>query len=152
VAAPRKGLDHRELDGPGASSSAVVYLHVELCGRVQSISNLRVDAVFEVVERAGRFGDVGRLGLSLHAGGRLSITNAPIDDARIKAFFIEFDFVSYRDKEAILHSIPECRMGTRVVRTEACDRLKEFEKLEAGTVPTEVNRWCDSRIISHLWR
>jgi len=120
------------------------YIHVFLHGEVRSVSNLRVDAVYEAFERARESGKVGHLGLSSHAGGMQAIMNAAIDDGRIEVFFIKYDFVSYPDQEAILRRAAERGIGTVVFKTNAGNRQSEIEDLEAGglSFPQATVKWA----------
>jgi predicted aldo/keto reductase-like oxidoreductase len=115
-----------------------------LHGEVRSVSNLRVDAVYEAFERAREAGKIGHLGLSSHAGGMRAIMNAAIDDGRIEVFFIKYDFVSYPDQEAILRRAAERGIGTVVFKTNAGNRQSEIEDLEAGglSFPQATVKWA----------
>jgi aryl-alcohol dehydrogenase-like predicted oxidoreductase len=120
------------------------YIHVYLHGEVRSLSNLRVDAVYEAFERAKEAGKVGHLGLSSHAGGMQALMNAAIDDGHIEVFFIKYDFVSYPDQEAILRRAAERGIGTVVFKTNAGSRQSEIEDLEAGglSFPQATVKWA----------
>ena len=120
------------------------YIHVYLHGEVRSVSNLRVDAVYEAFEQAREAGKVGHLGLSSHAGGQQAIMKAAIDDGRIEVFFIKYDFVSYPDQEAILRRAAERGIGTVVFKTNAGNRQSEIEDLEAGglSFPQATVKWA----------
>ena len=120
------------------------YIHVYLHGEVRSVSNLRVDAVYEAFEQAREAGKVGHLGLSSHAGGQQAIMKAAIDDGRIEVFSIKYDFVSYPDQEAILRRAAERGIGTVVFKTNAGNRQSEIEDLEAGglSFPQATVKWA----------
>ena len=120
------------------------YIHVYLHGEVRSVSNLRVDAVYEAFEQAREAGKVGHLGLSSHAGGQQAIMKAAIDDGRVEVFFIKYDFVSYPDQEAILRRAAERGIGTVVFKTNAGNRQSEIEDLEAGglSFPQATVKWA----------
>ena len=120
------------------------YIHVYLHGEVRSVSNLRVDAVYEAFEQAREAGKVGHLGLSSHAGGQQAIMKAAIDDGRIEVFSIKYDFVSYPDQEAILRRAAERVIGTVVFKTNAGNRQSEIEDLEAGglSFPQATVKWA----------
>jgi predicted aldo/keto reductase-like oxidoreductase len=120
------------------------HIHVFLHGEVRSLSNLRVDAVYEAFERAREAGKVGHLGLSSHAGGMQALMNAAIDDGQIEVFSIKYDFVSYPEQEAILRRAAERGIGTMVFKTNAGGRQSEIEDLEAGglSFPQATVKWA----------
>jgi aryl-alcohol dehydrogenase-like predicted oxidoreductase len=120
------------------------HMHVYLIGDVSSPSDIRIDAVHEALERARKAGKVGHLGLSSHAGGMQAIMNAAIDDGQLEVFFIKYDFVSYPDQEAILRRAAERGIGTMVFKTNAGNRQREIEDLEAGglSFPQATVKWA----------
>jgi len=120
------------------------HIHVFLIGEVRSLSDLRIDAVYEAFERAKQGGKVGHLGLSSHAGGMQACMNAAIDDGQIEVFFIKYDFVSYPDQEAILRRAAKRGIGTMVFKTNAGNRQAEIKDLEAGglSFPQATVKWA----------
>jgi aryl-alcohol dehydrogenase-like predicted oxidoreductase len=108
------------------------HLHVYLTSDIPTPADLRVDTLFEGFDRARKAGKVGHLGISSHAGGMQSIMNAAIDDGHFEVFFIKYDFVSYPDQEAILRRAAEQGIGIMVFKTNAGNRQREIEDLEAG--------------------
>jgi aryl-alcohol dehydrogenase-like predicted oxidoreductase len=120
------------------------HLHVYLTSDVRTPEDLQVDALYEGFERARDAGKVGHLGLSSHAGGMQRLLNAAIDNGHIEVFFIKYDFVSYPDQDAILRRAAELGIGTMVFKTNAGNRQREIEDLEAGglSFPQATVKWA----------
>jgi aryl-alcohol dehydrogenase-like predicted oxidoreductase len=108
------------------------FIHVYLTSDLRTPGDLRVDTLYEGFDRARKAGKVGHLGISSHAGGMQSIMNAAIDSGQFEVFFIKYDFVSYPDQEAILRRAAQQGIGIMVFKTNAGNRQREIEDLEAG--------------------
>jgi aryl-alcohol dehydrogenase-like predicted oxidoreductase len=99
--------------------------------QVSAPSDLRFGALYEAIEAAKAAGKVGHLGMTGHHGGMQSCMRAAIDDGRFAALFVKYDFVSYPDQDAILRRATERGIGTIVFKTNAGNRQREIEDLEA---------------------
>jgi aryl-alcohol dehydrogenase-like predicted oxidoreductase len=117
------------------------HIDVYYTGEVRSPADLRVDPLFEAIEVARRAGKVLHLGLSGHSGGMQACLNAAIDDGRFEMLFTKYDFVSYPDQDQILERAAQRGIGTIVFKTNAGNRQKEIEDLEAGGLSFQQATW-----------
>lgn len=108
------------------------YIDVYYNAMVSATSDVRVDALFEAFEDARQAGKVRHLGVSGHSGGMQECLEAAIDVGWYDALFTKYDFVSYPDQDEILQRASQRGIGTIVFKTNAGNRQREIEDLEAG--------------------
>ncbi|TNF82766.1 MAG: hypothetical protein EP299_01375 [Acidobacteria bacterium] len=120
------------------------YIDVYYTGEVRTVEDVRVDALYEAFDIARQAGKVRHLGLTSHAGGMQDCLNAAIEDEQIEVFFIKYDFVSYPDLDEILSRAAQQGIGTMVFKTNAGNRQREIEDLEAGglSFPQATVKWA----------
>jgi aryl-alcohol dehydrogenase-like predicted oxidoreductase len=106
--------------------------------------NFLIEELFEAFATAKKAGKILHLGLSGHKGGLQDCLNAAIDDGRMKAFLIKYDFMSYPDQDPILRRAREKGIGTIVFKTNAGARQKEIKDLEAGglSLTQATTKWA----------
>jgi aryl-alcohol dehydrogenase-like predicted oxidoreductase len=108
------------------------YLDIYYNGMVSNPSDVHVDALFEAFEDARQAGKVRHLGVSGHSGGMQECLEAAIDVGWYEVLFTKYDFVSYPDQDEILQRASQRGIGTIVFKTNAGNRQREIEDLEAG--------------------
>lgn len=123
---------------------ATDHIDVYYAGDVRSPAQLRVGAFHEAIAAAKSAGKVRHLGLSGHAGGMQEVLEAAIEDGRFEVFFIKYDFVSYPDLDRILERASARGIGTIAFKTNAGNRQREVEGLEAGglSLPEATAKWA----------
>ena len=108
------------------------HIDVYYAADLRTPAELRADGFHEAIAAAKQAGKVRHLGLSGHSGGMQEVLNAAIEDGRFEVFFIKYDFVSYPDLDQILERAAARGVGTIAFKTNAGNRQREVEELEAG--------------------
>lgn len=108
------------------------YLDIYYNAMVQTPGEVRSEVVLAAFDKARQSGKVRHLALSGHHGGLQECLEAGIETGRYGVFFTKYDFVSYPDQEEILRRAGERGIGTMVFKTNAGNRQKDIEDLEAG--------------------
>jgi aryl-alcohol dehydrogenase-like predicted oxidoreductase len=108
------------------------YLDIYCNGMVSSAEEVVVDVLFEAMDAARQAGKVRHLAVTGHSGGMQECLEAAIDVFQYQVLSTKHDFVSYPNQDEILQRAAERGIGSIVFKTNAGNRQREIEDLEAG--------------------
>jgi aryl-alcohol dehydrogenase-like predicted oxidoreductase len=108
------------------------YLDIYCNAMVSSPEEVVVDVLFEAIDAARQAGKVRHLAVTGHSGGLQECLEAAIDVGQYQVLSTKYDFVSYPDQDEILQRGAERGIGAIVFKTNAGNRQREIEDLEAG--------------------